>query len=161
MATRALCPVDLCRSHRGEPRRAHGAFSQRCHGWSRRWRDWCAVGARLVCSAAAGLRALRRWNRSTMARSLVCAHQKGCRAADRPLEARPWQDTRRPPRRHVGQIMSEIFASATAPAKDLAFELIYVNDGSTDRTQAELTRLMASRPWLRQIRHEISCGQSE
>src|SRR6266498_4827049 len=186
MATRALCPVDLCRSHRGEPRRAHGAFSQRCHGWSRRWRDWCAVGARLVCSAAAGLRALRRWNRSTMARSLVCAHQKGCRAADRPLEARPWQDTRRPPRRHVGQIMSEIFASATAPAvsivvpvrneadniaplvdeiaaaldKDLAFELIYVNDGSTDRTQAELTRLMASRPWLRQIRHEISCGQS-
>jgi dolichol-phosphate mannosyltransferase len=82
--------------------------------------------------------------------------------------------------------MSEVFASATAPTvsivvpvrneadniaplvdeiakaldKHLAFELIYVNDGSTDRTEAELTRLMASRPWLRQIRHEISCGQS-
>ena len=82
--------------------------------------------------------------------------------------------------------MSEVFASATALAvsivvpvrneaeniaplvdeianaldKHLAFELIYVNDGSTDRTEAELARLMASRPWLRQIRHEISCGQS-
>lgn len=41
-----------------------------------------------------------------------------------------------------------------------AFEVVYVNDGSTDGTDAELRALMASRPWLRQIRHATSCGQS-
>ena len=41
-----------------------------------------------------------------------------------------------------------------------AFEIVYVNDGSTDGTEAELTSLKASRPWLRQIKHVASCGQS-
>jgi len=37
---------------------------------------------------------------------------------------------------------------------------VYVNDGSTDSTEAELTALMARQPRLRQIRHKQSCGQS-
>jgi len=40
------------------------------------------------------------------------------------------------------------------------FELIYVNDGSTDATQDALDALKAERPWLRQIKHAASCGQS-
>jgi dolichol-phosphate mannosyltransferase len=40
------------------------------------------------------------------------------------------------------------------------FELVYVNDGSSDDTQAELEKARASRPWLRVLRHETSCGQS-
>ena len=40
------------------------------------------------------------------------------------------------------------------------FEVIYVNDGSSDATEAELRSLMAQRPWLRQIKHAQSCGQS-
>jgi glycosyltransferase involved in cell wall biosynthesis len=40
------------------------------------------------------------------------------------------------------------------------FEIVYVNDGSSDGTEAELARLMAVHPFLRQIRHARSCGQS-
>jgi dolichol-phosphate mannosyltransferase len=40
------------------------------------------------------------------------------------------------------------------------FEVIYVDDGSTDATPAQLSAAKASRPWLRVIRHEASCGQS-
>lgn len=41
-----------------------------------------------------------------------------------------------------------------------AFEIVYVNDGSTDDTELELASLRLSRPWLRQIKHAESCGQS-
>src|SRR3954471_19240376 len=41
-----------------------------------------------------------------------------------------------------------------------SFELIYVNDGSIDGTEAAVNALKAERPWLRQIRHAGSCGQS-
>jgi glycosyltransferase involved in cell wall biosynthesis len=40
------------------------------------------------------------------------------------------------------------------------FEIIYVDDGSTDGTGAELARLGATRPWLRHVRHARSGGQS-
>ncbi len=40
------------------------------------------------------------------------------------------------------------------------FEVIYVNDGSTDATGLTLDTLSATRPWLRQIRHQLSSGQS-
>jgi dolichol-phosphate mannosyltransferase len=41
-----------------------------------------------------------------------------------------------------------------------SFELIFVNDGSTDATESTLSALKLERPWLRQIRHAASCGQS-
>ena len=65
-----------------------------------------------------------------------------------------------PVRNEAGNIAPLVDEIATALGKDCSFEIIYVNDGSTDRTESELTQLMASRPWLRQIKHRISCGQS-
>lgn len=49
---------------------------------------------------------------------------------------------------------------AAALAGREPFEVIFINDGSTDGTEAELLQLAASRPWLRQMKHARSCGQS-
>jgi glycosyltransferase involved in cell wall biosynthesis len=58
---------------------------------------------------------------------------------------------------NVGPLTDEI---SSVLSGRWSFELIYVNDGSTDRTEAALTALKAERPWLRQVKHAVSCGQS-
>ena len=65
-----------------------------------------------------------------------------------------------PVRNEAGNIAPLVDEIATALGRALAFEIVYVNDGSTDGTEAELSVLMATRPWLRQIKHDTSCGQS-
>lgn len=58
---------------------------------------------------------------------------------------------------NVEPLVSEI---AVSLAHEGPFEVVYVNDGSTDETAAELDRLRQDRPWLRHVRHAVSCGQS-
>ena len=58
---------------------------------------------------------------------------------------------------NIAPLTAEI---AAALSGSWSFEIVYVNDGSTDGTEAEIAALKASRPWLRQIRHAASCGQS-
>jgi len=58
---------------------------------------------------------------------------------------------------NIAPLVEEIAAALTGR---WAFEVVYVNDGSQDQTEATLTQLMAERPWLRQLRHAQSCGQS-
>jgi len=64
-----------------------------------------------------------------------------------------------PVRNEAGNV-APLVAEIAAALEGRAFEIVYVNDGSADATEAELRELMASRPWLRQIRHAKSCGQS-
>ena len=58
---------------------------------------------------------------------------------------------------NIAPLIDEIVA---AMAGRWTYEIIYVNDGSTDNTGATLAGLMAQRPNLRQLRHARSCGQS-
>ncbi len=65
-----------------------------------------------------------------------------------------------PVRNEAGNIAPLVAEIAAALQGQWPFEVVYVNDGSTDSTEAELARLMALHPFLRRVRHKQSCGQS-
>jgi len=65
-----------------------------------------------------------------------------------------------PVRNEAGNIALLVAEIAKALEGQWSFEVVYVDDGSSDGTGAELKQLMAERPWLRCIRHKQSCGQS-
>lgn len=58
---------------------------------------------------------------------------------------------------NVLPLLAEIHAALGGTA---GFEVIYVNDGSTDGTAARLEEAMRQYPRLRVIAHRASCGQS-
>lgn len=58
---------------------------------------------------------------------------------------------------NIGPLVGEIEAALTGR---IPFEIVYVDDGSTDATATELAELRASRQHLRVVRHAESCGQS-
>jgi dolichol-phosphate mannosyltransferase len=64
-----------------------------------------------------------------------------------------------PVRNEAGNI-SPLISEIAVALRDRAFEIVVVDDGSTDTSEAELCSLMPAHPWLRLIRHKQSCGQS-
>ena len=65
-----------------------------------------------------------------------------------------------PVRNEAGNVAPLIGEIARAMAPLAPFEIVYVDDGSTDHTAAELRRLMREFPFLRVAEHATSCGQS-
>jgi dolichol-phosphate mannosyltransferase len=64
-----------------------------------------------------------------------------------------------PVRNEAGNI-APLTAEIAAALAGRSFEVVYVNDGSTDGTAAELDRLRSEHAWLRHVQHAGSCGQS-
>jgi dolichol-phosphate mannosyltransferase len=58
---------------------------------------------------------------------------------------------------NIAPLVAEITAALDGKAD---YEIVYVDDGSTDATAAEIARLQAAAPRLRLVRHTASCGQS-
>ncbi len=58
---------------------------------------------------------------------------------------------------NIGDLVSEIVSACTPLG---SFEVIYVDDGSSDDTPKELARLQQQLPMLRVLAHVKSCGQS-
>jgi glycosyltransferase involved in cell wall biosynthesis len=65
-----------------------------------------------------------------------------------------------PVRNEAGNIAGLVAEIAAALDGQGPFEVVYVDDGSSDATAAELAKLRADAPWLRVVRHKQSCGQS-
>ncbi|MCJ2026151.1 glycosyltransferase family 2 protein [Methylobacterium sp. J-067] len=64
-----------------------------------------------------------------------------------------------PVKNEAGNI-APLVAEIEQACAGLPFEVIYVDDGSTDATPAALEAARAGRPWLRVLRHQASAGQS-
>jgi dolichol-phosphate mannosyltransferase len=65
-----------------------------------------------------------------------------------------------PVRNEAGNIEPLVAEIAAACAPLAPFEVIYVDDGSSDQTPQRLREARTGRSWLRQLRHAVSCGQS-
>jgi glycosyltransferase involved in cell wall biosynthesis len=65
-----------------------------------------------------------------------------------------------PVRNEAGNVAPLIAEIARAMAPLAPFEIIYVNDGSSDGTAAELRTLTRQYRFLRIVEHAVSCGQS-
>jgi dolichol-phosphate mannosyltransferase len=62
---------------------------------------------------------------------------------------------------NIAPLVAEITAAlAIGLAGRVAYEIIYVDDGSGDATEAEIRRLQRGLPQLRLVRHAHTCGQS-
>src|SRR6185436_17932172 len=104
--------------------------------------------------------------RSSISGAFPEAREDGCPRASGPIRhpvmtsIDPAVSVVVPVRNEAGNIAPLVTEIAKALNGQWPFEVIYVDDGSSDATGAELAQLMTEHAWLRRVRHKQSCGQS-
>lgn len=98
---------------------------------------------------------------------VVTASQRFCAPGRHPLGSNPLGSTIAmdlsvviPVRNEAENVVPLVAEICAALDGRCAYEIVYVDDGSTDATAAEIQRLMTQTPGLRLLRHRRSCGQS-
>jgi dolichol-phosphate mannosyltransferase len=66
-----------------------------------------------------------------------------------------------PVKNEAGNILPLIAEIEAALTGKISFEIVYVDDGSTDDTPRQLAEAATAKPHLRVVRHRESCGQSQ
>ncbi len=92
---------------------------------------------------------MQRWDEDTAG---TAGHAVGADAAPALSVVIPVKDEAE----NIGPLLDEIHACLS----DLRFEVIVVDDGSRDGTDAVLEKAQSGYPWLRVVRHRDACGQS-
>jgi dolichol-phosphate mannosyltransferase len=90
----------------------------------------------------------------------VFSSEQGGMELEHAREAPPRLSIVIPAKNEAGSIAAQIAEIETVCAPLAPFEVVYVVDGSTDDSLAELARAREGRPWLRVVRHAQSCGKS-
>ncbi|SET05689.1 glycosyltransferase family 2 protein [Oceanicella actignis] len=79
---------------------------------------------------------------------------------ERPQPQTPRITVIAPMKNEAGSVMALADEIAEACAPLAPFEAIFVNDGSDDGTAEAIAEARRRHPWLRELRHAQSCGQS-
>lgn len=140
---------DAARSAFTAPRPAHAHWANEGAAGAPQDFDWEASLAKLPLFDTTGRRIVR-----------MSDVQEQAERAPRTDVERPRLSVVVPVRNEAGNIGPLVEEIAISLSDRAPFEVVYVDDGSTDETPAEIARLMAERPWLRHVRHAVSCGQS-
>src|SRR5262245_17225948 len=148
MAAREDHPAGLCIAYRRQQSGCGGTLSFGCAGRGAGRRHRGGAGPALFCAAPPWLHDPAGWPRPSISGAFPEAHEGGCPRASGPIRhpamtsIDPAVSVVVPVRNEAGNIAPLVTEIAKALNGQWPFEVVYVDDGSSDATEAELQQLI-------------------